>query len=145
MKNLAKSLIIILIIIFGMGITGERAAAVLPQRDSGLTILSNIDRTGWWWTETEVMSLESSGGSFAAEAAIDSENNIHLVWNDAEDYSGAGSDADISEFLQKQSAVFDTTESKQFAYDQVADLIRADGEKSSENNFLLQVRSCLGI
>ncbi len=47
------------------------------------------------WTTTEVVSYESTGQSSECKIAIDSENDIHIIWGDATDYNGSGTDLDI--------------------------------------------------
>ncbi len=47
------------------------------------------------WTTTEIISTESTSSSTASAIAIDSKNNLHVVWNDMTDYIGAGTDLDI--------------------------------------------------
>ncbi|MFX1574519.1 MAG: hypothetical protein ACFFB0_17395 [Promethearchaeota archaeon] len=47
------------------------------------------------WTTTEVVSTESANSSSAPCLAIDSSDNIHIMWTDFTNYAGAGLDADI--------------------------------------------------
>ncbi|MGQ4876795.1 MAG: hypothetical protein ACP6IY_22230, partial [Promethearchaeia archaeon] len=47
------------------------------------------------WTTTEVISTESDGDSRFSEVTIDDNNNIHVVWMDASNYAGSGTDWDI--------------------------------------------------
>ena len=47
------------------------------------------------WTTTQVVSTESTATSEFPSLAIDSKNNVHVVWDDATDYSNAGTDYDI--------------------------------------------------
>ena len=63
----------------------------------------------------------------------------------AEIRNAASDEALKAEFLKEQSEAFDTSESKQFALDQISDLIESDGVKLEESSFLLQLRNCLNI
>lgn len=47
------------------------------------------------WTTTEVMSTESTAGSYQPSLAIDTLGDVHLAWHDDTDYGGAGDLADI--------------------------------------------------
>ncbi|MFW9829564.1 MAG: hypothetical protein ACFFEY_18465 [Candidatus Thorarchaeota archaeon] len=47
------------------------------------------------WTITEVVSTESTDGSWYPHSAIDDIGNIHVVWDDNTNYNGSGSDSDI--------------------------------------------------
>lgn len=47
------------------------------------------------WSAIELVSSESSGHSFSSSLAIDSSNNLHIVWNDMSDILSAGVDRDI--------------------------------------------------
>ncbi|MHA1447007.1 MAG: hypothetical protein ACTSSN_09970, partial [Candidatus Heimdallarchaeaceae archaeon] len=47
------------------------------------------------WTTTEIISTESTTGSFNPCVAVDSNNNLHIVWGDETDYNGCGADRDI--------------------------------------------------
>ncbi|MEE9410657.1 MAG: hypothetical protein V3V41_06995, partial [Candidatus Heimdallarchaeota archaeon] len=47
------------------------------------------------WTTTEVVSTESSQRSLRPSIAVDSKDNVHIVWHDLTNYNGAGSDEDI--------------------------------------------------
>ena len=47
------------------------------------------------WSITEVVSTESTSDSFWPTLRVDSDSNIHVVWDDWTDYSGAGVDEDI--------------------------------------------------
>lgn len=47
------------------------------------------------WTQTEIISIVSEADSGEASIAVDSKENIHVVWSDHSDYDGCGSDLDI--------------------------------------------------
>jgi len=50
---------------------------------------------GGSWSLTEVVSTESSGGSFYPSIAADSGGTVHVAWQDITNYGGSGSDGDI--------------------------------------------------
>ncbi|MCG3221833.1 MAG: hypothetical protein H7641_10675, partial [Candidatus Heimdallarchaeota archaeon] len=47
------------------------------------------------WTTTEIISTESTTGSFNPCVATDSNNNLHVVWGDESNYDSSGDDRDI--------------------------------------------------
>jgi ribosomal protein L31 len=47
------------------------------------------------WTTTEVVSTESTAGSYSPSLAVDSDGNIHIAWHDRTDYAGSETDDDI--------------------------------------------------
>ncbi len=47
------------------------------------------------WTTTGVISTESTGDSYVPKIAIDSQNNLHIVWYDYTNIVDSGSDEDI--------------------------------------------------
>ncbi|MDH5645845.1 MAG: hypothetical protein OEZ01_07545, partial [Candidatus Heimdallarchaeota archaeon] len=55
---------------------------------------SNLDND-WTWSTTSVISTVSSQISSNPVIAIDSSDNIHIVWDDFSDYDGSGVDQDI--------------------------------------------------
>ena len=58
------------------------------------------------WSDTEVISTESTGNSYYPEIVIDLYNNIHVVWYDYTNYNGSGIDADI--FYKKYNSTTST-------------------------------------
>jgi len=57
--------------------------------------LDNIDDSTWQWSDTEVISTESSDLSMYPTMAIDSKGNIHVAWEDDTDYDSSLADRDI--------------------------------------------------
>lgn len=57
--------------------------------------LDNIDYSTWQWSDTEVISTESSDLSMYPTMAIDSKGNIHVAWEDDTDYDSSDPDRDI--------------------------------------------------
>jgi len=55
------------------------------------------------WTTAEVVSTESTGGSWDPTIAVDGSGNVHLTWWDGTDYSGSGTDEDI--FYKRRNAI----------------------------------------
>ena len=47
------------------------------------------------WSLTEVVSTESTSDSFWPTLKVDSDSNIHVIWDDWTDYNSAGVDEDI--------------------------------------------------
>ena len=47
------------------------------------------------WTNTEIISTESTYYSFNPSIAVDDARNVHVVWEDDTDYGGSGPDSDI--------------------------------------------------
>ena len=63
------------------------------------------------WMKTEVVSTESTSGSYAPSIVIDSQNSIHVVWYDYTDIEGCGSDRDILyKKLDSVTSTWSTTE-----------------------------------
>ncbi|KKN23103.1 hypothetical protein LCGC14_0908350, partial [marine sediment metagenome] len=63
------------------------------------------------WTTTEVISTESTGGSWYPKIAVDGARNIHVVWVDFTNYGGSGTDLDIFyKFKNATTGIWTTTE-----------------------------------
>ncbi|NVM55244.1 MAG: Ig-like domain-containing protein, partial [Candidatus Helarchaeota archaeon] len=58
------------------------------------------------WTQTEVISTESTRSSCVPTIAIDRFGNLHVTWEDKTNYGGAGVDRDI--FYKRWNATLDT-------------------------------------
>ena len=54
-----------------------------------------IRNSNWFWTDTEILSENSTQNSEFPEIVTDSHGNLHVVWWDPTDYLGAGTDRDI--------------------------------------------------
>jgi hypothetical protein len=61
------------------------------------------------WSTTEVVSTESTQLSFWPSLKVDSDKNIHVIWDDWTDYGGAGVDEDIF-YKVKTSSGWSATE-----------------------------------
>lgn len=61
------------------------------------------------WSTTEVVSTESTQDSFWPSLKVDSDKNIHVIWDDWTDYGGAGVDEDIF-YKVKTSSGWSATE-----------------------------------
>jgi hypothetical protein len=68
--------------------------AMIEEKYNQLSI-DSLNISGWEWTTVEVVSTESTGNSDVPSLAIDDEGNLHIVWRDATNYAGSGSDWDI--------------------------------------------------
>ncbi|GAH03081.1 unnamed protein product, partial [marine sediment metagenome] len=62
-----------------------------PYRAQGA--ISTYERNAW--SETEVVSTESTDDSYFPSLAADQDGNVHVAWLDFTDYGGSGSDTDI--------------------------------------------------
>jgi len=62
----------------------------------------------WKWSSTEVISTESTLSSGLPSIAVDSADNIHVIWEDTSDYNGAGTDKDI--FYKRWNGTWSPTE-----------------------------------
>jgi hypothetical protein len=63
------------------------------------------------WSNMTVLSNESSENSLNVDIAVDSKNNLHVVWNDLTNYLGAGTDNDIFyRFFNVSSNIWEDTE-----------------------------------
>lgn len=51
--------------------------------------------SGGIWSSAEIISTESTGFAKYPEIAIDSNQNVHIVWQDNSNYNGAGTDEDV--------------------------------------------------
>lgn len=62
-------------------------------------------------SDAAVVSTESTGSSSNPALVMDSQNNIHVVWNDDTDYAGSGTDTDIFyKFWNATTKIWSTTE-----------------------------------
>ncbi len=57
--------------------------------------LNSIEKSSWEWEKIDVLSNFSTSISEDPSITIDSEDNIHIVWEEWTDYLGSGSDGDI--------------------------------------------------
>ena len=55
----------------------------------------SFERLPWKWNLTEIVSTESTEDSSSPSLAIDSADNLHIVWDDLTNYAGSGDDSDI--------------------------------------------------
>lgn len=53
------------------------------------------DSTSLSWSSTEIISTESTSTIYNPSLAIDSSDNLHVVWPDKSNIAGSGTDADI--------------------------------------------------
>lgn len=56
--------------------------AEISNQNLSYTIVKSIDRSSWFWQDTEVISVDATLNSRYPEIAIDSKNNVHLVWEE---------------------------------------------------------------
>ncbi len=67
-------------------------------------------RTSSGWGAVEIVSTESSGGSYLPSIVVDSNGVIHVSWEDSTDYSGSGGDGDIFYKYRSLSDVWSTSQ-----------------------------------
>jgi hypothetical protein len=65
---------------------------------------------GSGWTLTEVVSTESTDGSYNPILAVSPDGKAHIVWEDVTDYDGAGTDCDVFYKRFEPGVGFTTTE-----------------------------------
>ncbi|RLI63593.1 MAG: hypothetical protein DRO67_05505, partial [Candidatus Asgardarchaeum californiense] len=63
-----------------------------------------------YWTNTEVISTESSNESHRPSLAVDNDQTVHVAWYDRTDYGGAGPDVDIFYKMKKNHGNWTDTE-----------------------------------
>ena len=90
MKKITRSIFIISIIFLGIYTNGGIITANISPIATNIPSVGSVDRTGWWWTETEVLSTESTDTSFSPLVTFDSKENVHVIWYDMTDYGGSG-------------------------------------------------------
>ena len=62
---------------------------------SDLDIFYKYKTSSGSWSNTEVVSTESTGYSYYPSLHVDSSGTVHVTWYDYTDYGGSGSDGDI--------------------------------------------------
>ncbi len=67
----------------------------LQEKTNNQIDLDYLDRSTWKWTNTMVVTTESTSHSMEPSLAMDSEGRIHVVWMDLTNLGGAGADWDI--------------------------------------------------
>jgi hypothetical protein len=85
---------------------------IFYENNNVQTIDTALEHSNWWWTNTELVSTESTEHSYQNRIVADPEGNIHVAWYDYTDYLGSGAgDSDIFyKFLDVSSNVWSTTE-----------------------------------
>ncbi len=96
MKAHNKVLVLIIcgLIGFSFGIVPPRNTA-FSRKDSSQPLPSGMTQNLYIWSTAEVVSTVSSARSLRPDIAIDTNDNVHVVWEDLTPYSGSGGDADI--------------------------------------------------
>ena len=84
-----------------MAILGLLASTALvpPLTNSPFQLNQNDN---WMWSGVEVVSVDSTSVSDNVKIAVDSQDNLHVVWQDPTNYQGVGIDADV--FYMKYTA-----------------------------------------
>ncbi len=65
---------------------------------------------GSGWTTTQLVSTESTGGSYVPSLAVDHKGNLHVAWSDETDYGGSGTDWDAFYKRNEVGSGWTTTE-----------------------------------
>ncbi len=63
--------------------------------DSYNSITNSSEQIPWTWTQTEVVSTESTDDSSMPSMKVDSNGNVHITWYERSSYGGSGTDDDI--------------------------------------------------
>jgi len=75
------TIVIILTIVLGFSIRTYEPKS-LSNIISSYIQNESIDRSSWFWQDMEVVSVDATINSRYPEIAIDSKNNIHIVWEE---------------------------------------------------------------
>ncbi len=71
---------------------GQKNHFIIPITD--LQDFFELDTNSYIWTQTQVVSIESSDSILDLSLFIDDSDILHLAWSDYTDYQGSGEDAD---------------------------------------------------
>ena len=106
-----KIICLFISLIIGLGMISETGISSMVLPSPAENQLYDFDISTYFWTETEVVSTESTAGSVYPSVIVDTLGNIHIAWFDTTDYLGSGGDQDI--FYKRWSsstATWTTTE-----------------------------------
>ncbi|MCE7737748.1 MAG: hypothetical protein KAU62_00395 [Candidatus Heimdallarchaeota archaeon] len=95
-----KKIKILFLINFLVLIVGFFPSSLNVNSTSDSIILNNDisldDLSSWWWTPVELISESSTVSAYHPDIACDSENNIHIIFDDVTpDLGGSGADRDV--------------------------------------------------
>ncbi len=87
---------ILTIVLMITSVSFDSKVLALKDKSDQEHSLTNYNYSEWYWTETEVLTPTSGLESWYPEMAIDSQENIHAVWRDKQDFGSiSGTDSDI--------------------------------------------------
>ncbi|NPD87769.1 MAG: hypothetical protein HGN29_03550 [Asgard group archaeon] len=85
---------IFIVLVFVLLITPFSVVTVASPIES-FSLFTTDANSSWFWSEFEVISDSSTLDSQLVNLAVDSENNIHVVWSDSTDLLGSLVDLDV--------------------------------------------------
>ena len=94
-KNVLNLTSILIIFLLSSMLFQITEISALVETDFIQVNVESTDSSSWLWSDTQVLSTESSDSSVYSDIAIDSHGNIHLAWQELTNYDGSGSDRDI--------------------------------------------------
>ena len=95
MKKLANTLRFLFIFLVFVLLITPSSFLSLASTDSSSPLSKTEVNASWMWSEYEILSDTSTLDSKRPSIALDSEDNIHVVWYDNTDLLGSDSDIDI--------------------------------------------------
>lgn len=95
MKKLANTLRFLFIFLVFVLLITPSSFLSLASTDSSSPLSTTEVNASWMWSEYEILSDTSTLDSKRPSIALDSEDNIHVVWYDNTDLLGSDSDIDI--------------------------------------------------
>ncbi len=96
LKTIEKSRKLILTVLISLFLVTSCCFKPIALIDNDTHQIFPNANSSWFWSNYEVVSETSTGNAYIPKIAIDSEDNIHVVWYDnTADLLSSGSDADI--------------------------------------------------
>ena len=96
-NNLKLILLLLSILLFNMFIyfVGNKSSLNYQNMENSEKFLGELEMAEWNHATIEVISTESNEASSNPDIAVDVAGHIHIIWDDAKDYGGAGPDVDV--------------------------------------------------
>ncbi|MEE9411354.1 MAG: hypothetical protein V3V41_10540 [Candidatus Heimdallarchaeota archaeon] len=85
---------IFIVLVFVLLITPFSVVTVASPIES-FSLFKTDANSSWFWSEFEIISDLSTLDSQLVNLAVDSENNIHIVWSDSTNLLGSNTDIDV--------------------------------------------------
>ena len=96
MKRIQKNSNLVLFIIISSFLVTSSCFQPLALIDRSSNAYQSNANSSWFWSNYEVVSTLSTGNAYSPHVAIDSDDNIHVVWYDSTpDLLSSGGDTDI--------------------------------------------------